>query len=134
MDLHGSPRWVRIALVAERNERRAERASRQLALLEELKAAATRVGFAVREERLLREVGYHVRSGSCRVGEQQIILLDRGLQPSAQIDILVEELATCRLDDVYLSPAARDLVERAASVRPAAVPAADASSTEEAAP
>lgn len=120
--------------MAERNERRAERASRQLAVLEELKAAATRVGFAVREERLLREVGYHVRSGSCRVGEQQIILLDRGLSPNAQIDILVDELATCRLEDVYLSPAARDLVERAAGVRriPEAVP--DASSTEETTP
>jgi hypothetical protein len=89
-------------------------AGQQLALLDELKAVATRLGFEVREEKLLREVGYRVRSGSCRVREAQIILLDRGLPPSAQIDILVDELAGRPLDDVYLSPAARRLLERSA--------------------
>lgn len=118
--------------MAERIDKRVERASRQLAVLEELKAAATRLGFAVREERLLREVGYHVRSGSCRVGEQQIILLDRGLPPHAQIDVLVEELAACRLEDVYLSPAARELLERAAAGRH--TPAASTPAPEAAAP
>lgn len=93
----------------------AERASSQLAVLDELKAAATRLGIAVREERLLREVGYRVHSGSCRVAGQHIILLDRGLSPQAQIEVLLEELAPCRLDDVYLSPAARQLLESAAT-------------------
>ncbi len=94
--------------------------SEQLALLEELKNAATRLGFEVREEKLLREVGYRVRSGSCRVRETQLIFLDRGLPPTAQIDILVDELAGRPLDDVYLSPAARRVLERAA--RPPAAP------------
>jgi hypothetical protein len=89
-----------------------EGAGQQLALLDELKTLATRLGFEVREEKLLREVGYRVRSGSCRVREAQIILLDRGLPPSTQIDILVDELAGRPLDDVYLSPAARRLLER----------------------
>jgi len=70
-------------------------------------------------EKLLREVGYHVRSGSCRVRETHVILLDRGLAPSAQIDVLVEELARRPLEDVYLSPAARHLLERAAPAPPA---------------
>ncbi len=80
---------------------------------------ATQLGFEVREEKLLREVGYHVRSGSCRVGQTQVILLDRALPTNAQIDVLVEELARCRLDDVYVSPAARRLLERAAAERAA---------------
>lgn len=84
----------------------------QLVILDELKAAAERLGLRVREERLLREVGYRVRSGSCRVGEEQIIFLERDLPISAQIEILAEELAMRPLDDVYLSPAARALVER----------------------
>lgn len=83
-------------------------------MLEEIKNLASRLGFEVREEKLLREVGYRVRSGSCRVREARVILLDRGLPPSAQIEILVEELAGHALDDVYLSPAARRLLERAA--------------------
>lgn len=94
--------------------RKAAQTAEQLALLDELKNAATRLGFEVREEKLLREVGYRVRSGSCRVGESQLILLDRDLPASAQIDILVDELAGRPLDDVYLSPAARRLLERTA--------------------
>lgn len=92
----------------------ARQGGQELALLEELKAVATRLGFDVREEKLLREVGYRVRSGSCRVHETHVILLDRGLPLAAQIDVLVEELAHRSLDDVYLSPAARHLLERAA--------------------
>lgn len=88
-------------------------AAAQLALLEELKELATRLGFEVRHERLLREVGYRVRSGSCRVRDTRVILLDRALPTSAQIDILVDELAAQRLDDVYVSPATRRLLERA---------------------
>ena len=86
----------------------------QITLLEELKNAATRLGFDVREEKLLREVGYRVRSGSCRLRDARVILLDRGLPVSAQIDILVDELAGRALDDLYLSPAARRLLDPAA--------------------
>jgi hypothetical protein len=85
------------------------------ALRDELKAAAEKLGLRVREERLLREVGYHVRSGRCRLGEEQILFLDRTLPAAAQIDVLVDELAGRTLDDIYLSPAARDLLERAAA-------------------
>ncbi len=89
----------------------------QQAVLEELKNLATQLGLEVREEKLLREVGYHVRSGSCRVRQTQVILLDRALSASAQIDVLVEELARRPLDDVYVSPAARRLLEQALSER-----------------
>jgi len=92
-----------------------QESSVQLALLEELKNTAEKLGLAVREERLLREVGYRVRSGSCRVRDEEVLFLDRGLPASAQIDVLVEELAGRPLDDIYLSPAARALLERAAA-------------------
>ena len=100
--------------MARETGKAAHRAGQELALLEELKAVANRLGLEVREEKLLREVGYRVRSGSCRVRETQVILLDRGLPATVQIDVLVEELARRPLDDVYLSPAARRLLERAA--------------------
>lgn len=87
----------------------------QLALIEELKAAAERLGLSVREERLLREVGYRVRSGSCRVGENEIIFLDRDLPAAAQVDVLVDELAARPTESIYLSPAARALIERASA-------------------
>jgi hypothetical protein len=84
-------------------------------LLEELKQLAGQLGFEVRQEKLLREVGYHVRSGSCRVRDTNIILLDRTLPVNAQIDVLVEELSGSPFDDVYLSPEARRLLEGAAA-------------------
>lgn len=87
----------------------------QAVLLEELKEIARQLGFEVRQEKLLREVGYHVRSGSCRVREANIILLDRTLPVNAQIDVLVDELSGSRLDNVYLSPQARKLLEGAAA-------------------
>jgi len=101
----------------------------QLVLLEELKTAAVHLGYEVRQEKLLREVGYRVRSGSCRVRDAHIILLDRSLPPNAQIDILVDELAGQPLDDVYLSPAARRLLEQAApspATPPETAPSQDA--------
>jgi hypothetical protein len=100
--------------VARQSEKQAQRASQQLTLLEELKTVAGRLGFEVREEKLLREVGYHVRSGSCRVRESHVILLDRNLPVTGQIDVLAEELAKHPLDGIYLSPAARQLLETAA--------------------
>lgn len=86
----------------------------QAALLEELKTAAEKLGLRVREERLLREVGYRVRSGLCRVREDEIIFLERGLPVDSQIDVLVDELASREVDAIYLSPKARTLIERAA--------------------
>ena len=89
----------------------AREAATQQALLDELKAAAEKLGLQVREERLQREVGYRARSGGCRLREEEIIFLERGLPASAQIDVLVDELASRSLDDIYLSPAARALLE-----------------------
>ncbi len=93
-------------------------AAAQSALLDELKAVAEKLGLRVREEPLLREVGYRVRSGRCRLRDDELLLLDRALPVSAQIDVLVDELAGRPLGDVYLSPVARGLVERAAAKGP----------------
>lgn len=87
---------------------------RQESLLEELKKVATELGIEVRQETLLREVGYRVRSGSCRVRQARIILLDRALPLTSQIDVLVSELASEPLDDVYVSPDVRQLLQGAA--------------------
>ena len=103
------------ASVARQAQKIPRSGPQQALLVSELKALAVRLGFEVREEKLLREVGYRVRSGSCRVRDAQVIFLDRGLPPAVQIDILVEELAGRPLEDVYVSPAARGLLDRAAA-------------------
>ena len=80
------------------------------AILEALKELATRIGLEVREERLLREVGYQVRSGSCRVREQNMLFVDRELPPAARLDVLVEELSRRDLAAVYVSPELRRIL------------------------
>ncbi len=78
---------------------------------------AHRLGIQVREEVLLREVGYHVRSGACRVRGEDVILLDRNLPAADRLQVLIDHLAGRDLETQYLTPALRRLLERAAAVR-----------------
>ncbi|MGE0679415.1 MAG: hypothetical protein AB7P69_00680 [Candidatus Binatia bacterium] len=79
------------------------------ALLEELKALAKQLGIRVREEKLLREVGYRVRGGSCRVHEQEMVFLDRDQPTSERIEILLDELTRRNVNTEQLSPSLRRL-------------------------
>jgi hypothetical protein len=89
----------------------ARRASYKIdAILEELKDLAARVGFEVREEKLLREVGYQVRSGSCRVRQQNLLFLDRDLPAASRMEALLDELARRDLGEVYVSPELRRIL------------------------
>jgi hypothetical protein len=85
------------------------------ALCEELKEVARRVGVQVREEVLLREVGYRVRSGLCRVHGEDVIFVDRSLPPDERVQVLLDGLAGRNVETVYLTPALRRLLERRGS-------------------
>ncbi len=89
---------------------------RDEALCEELKALADKLGVRVREEILLREVGYRVRSGLCRVRGEDVVFLDRHLTPGERVDVLLGALAGRDLETHYVSPAIRLLLERRGSV------------------
>ena len=86
---------------------------RDEALCEELKELATRLGVEVREEPLLREVGYHVHSGSCRVHGRELIIIERGLSASERVDVLLRGLVEHDFETHYLSPALRQLIDTA---------------------
>ena len=73
---------------------------------------ARRLGLQVREEILLREVGYRVRSGVCKVRGEDVIYLDRYLPPDERVQVLLEGLAGRDVETLYLSPALRRLLER----------------------
>jgi hypothetical protein len=85
---------------------------RDEALCEELKEIARRLGVKVREEVLLREVGYHVRSGACRVRGEEMIFLDRNLPPGERLQVLLDELGTKDFETHFLTPALRRLLDR----------------------
>jgi hypothetical protein len=79
-------------------------------LLQELKALAERLGIRVREEKLLREVGYQVRGGGCRVHGQEVVFLDRDLPVPERVEILLDELSRRELNREALSPFLRRLL------------------------
>lgn len=96
-------------------KRPSARAARLAALIAELENAVEAVGIKVRRERLMREVGYHVRSGLCRVEGDEVLFLDHDLSPDDEIELLAVVLSERDLDAVEMSPEARRLLARAPS-------------------
>ncbi len=85
-------------------------------LLGELKGVAEQLGIRVREEKLLREVGYRVRGGGCRVHDQDIVFLDRERRLAERIGVLLDELSQRNLNVETLSPSVRRLLAGSASL------------------
>jgi hypothetical protein len=85
--------------------------TRTAQLVTELEELAQRCGIEVRHEKLLREIGYRARSGSCKVRDKNLVILDRALAPPEQVEILAEALRGQDLENLYLSPAARRLLQ-----------------------
>jgi hypothetical protein len=67
--------------------------NKQESRLQALILSAKELNIQVRTEKLLREAGYRIKSGSCRVKGQQLILIDRNASIGDQIDFLAGELA-----------------------------------------
>jgi hypothetical protein len=94
-------------------KRPSARAARLAALIAELENAVEALGIKVRRERLMREVGYHVRSGLCRVDGDEVLFLDHDLSADDEIELLALVLAQRDLSTVEMSPEARRLLARA---------------------
>jgi hypothetical protein len=90
-----------------------QKESRLLRLVDELAEAAGRVGLEVRRERIMREVGYRVRGGACRLREHDLVIIDREQPAAEQLEILIEALKSHDLESLYLSPAARRVMQSA---------------------
>lgn len=61
-------------------------------LLQKLIGRARELDIEVRTEKLMREVGYHVHSGRCRVRGKEVLLLDRDAPLRDQVEFLAAEL------------------------------------------
>lgn len=94
---------------------------RQRILLDQLKELASGIGADVREERLVREVGYTVHSGLCVLNGQEVVLLDTNAELGERVDALLDYLAGRDLDHLYIEPQVRDMIaNRAPRERPSA--------------
>src|SRR5690606_1019769 len=84
----GGRRMTRPGATASSPKRPSARAARLAALIAELENAACAIGIRGRRERLRREVGYHARSGLCRVDGQEVLFVDHDLSPDDEIELL----------------------------------------------
>jgi hypothetical protein len=90
-------------------------------LRDELVGVAQKLGFEVRVEPFrapTRSAG-----GLCRLRDRVLILLDAASNPVDQARAIAEALATLDLEDVYMAPEARALIERLRAVRARPAPA-----------
>jgi hypothetical protein len=88
-----------------------QKESRLMAVVDELVEAAKRVGLEVRREKILREIGYRARGGACRVRDRNLVIIDREQPAHEQLEVLAEALRARDFDALYLSPAARRVIE-----------------------
>ncbi len=79
-------------------------------LLDTLEDVARRVGVEVVHDHIRAE-GFNSRGGACRLRERWMILLDRKMATSDKVDLLANELTRWPLDDVFVPPAVRHLLE-----------------------
>lgn len=77
----------------------AQAKNKQESKLQQLIDAAKAMNLEVRAEKLMREAGYRVHSGRCQVKGQNLILIDRDLPISEQIEFLAAELAKLKKPD-----------------------------------
>lgn len=77
----------------------AQAKNKQELKLQQLIEAAKKLNLEVRAEKLMREAGYRVHSGRCRVNDQELILIDRDLPIGEQIEFLAAELAKLKNPD-----------------------------------
>ncbi len=75
-------------------------------LLEQLEKVAAQLGIAIRYERLGDEE-ISVRSGSCKVLNRELIIIDADLNASGRACVLARELSAHDLEDLYILPAVR---------------------------
>jgi hypothetical protein len=81
-------------------------------IMHELLELAHRLGIKVRRERLGDE-DVPVQSGLAWIDHQPVLFLDSKISAPEAVDILVRELAGFPLEDIYIKPGIRALLDPA---------------------
>ena len=80
-------------------------------LLEGLEETASKAGVTLRYERLVQGP-VRSASGSCLVRGEHLIIIDSRLGISERVEALSEELARFDLDEIFVPPAVRSILEK----------------------
>jgi hypothetical protein len=82
----------------------------ETAILRQLEELAERLGVQVLYEKLTSEE-LVVKSGTCTLRGQLLVIIDHHLPPSGRIQVLADCLARFDLSTIYVVPAIRELIE-----------------------
>ena len=88
-------------------------------LLQQLEELAERLGVKVLYERLDQQE-FVVKSGTCTLRGQLVVIIDERLTPGDRIRVLADCLSRFDLSTVYLVPAVRELIEARRATPPVA--------------
>ena len=73
---------------------------------------AEKKGIRVSEQNL-RATGVNARSGLCKVRDESVFIMDKHLTVNEKIEVLVACLREMPLEDIYIVPAVRNLLDHA---------------------
>ena len=80
----------------------------------EMITLSERLGIQVKEQNF-RTAGIHVKSGFCKVKDQDLFLIDKHLKLSKKVEVLTDFLCEQPIDTMFVIPALRDHLEKASS-------------------
>lgn len=73
---------------------------------------AEKAGIRVIEQNL-RVTGVNAKSGLCRLKGEPVFIMDKNLTINEKIQTLASGLKQIPLEDIYIMPVVRDIIERA---------------------
>jgi len=90
----------------------------QGAIIDQLEELAERFGIQIRYEPIsLDEEGINLMGGLCKLRGEKLLIINSKAQARDKIQALAQALSNFDLDQIYIRPAIRGLIERAATTR-----------------
>ena len=80
-------------------------------IYQELKNISEKLGIAVFEKNF-KDAGIKVKSGFCRVKEEDRFIIDKNKHINKKIKLLASFVSTLNHEDIYAIPAAREAIEK----------------------
>ena len=80
-------------------------------IYEQLTELAEKLGISVSEKNL-KKVGIRVTSGLCKVRGESMFIMDKHATVREKVAFLADCLARMPLEDIYVVPAVREVIER----------------------
>lgn len=94
---------------------------KQEQIYQELKDIAQKLGLTV-AEKSFRNLGITIRSGFCRIKNENKFIMDKHKSLQQKIDILATELNSYDLNEIYILPAIREILQEHAQIGLADLP------------